>query len=47
MAEDQGLKLLHPWDCPFMVIFLAIIRPHAFLEMIEAGMRSGFPFFRG
>ena len=29
-------------DCPFIVIFRAIIRPHAFLEMIKIGMRSGF-----
>ena len=42
MAEGQGVKLIHLLDCPFMVIFRAIMKPHAFLEMIEASMRSDF-----
>ena len=29
-------------DCPFIVIFLAIIRPHAFRRNVLSGMRSNF-----
>ena len=29
-------------DCPFIVIFLAIIRPHAFHRNLLSGMRSNF-----
>ena len=31
-------------NCPFIVSFLAIIRPHAFLQKCETGMRSNFAY---
>ena len=31
-------------DCPFIVIFLAIIRPHAFRRNLLSGMRSNFTY---